>query len=105
MVNSGSETLNCTSCSAELSVPEVLQHCGASWPEHHLLYFTCPKCRDLRHIKVRDDHLAFGYLDGFPGPRFITQREVVVPGLSVRAEEYCIALALEGHGWIIDAKD
>ncbi len=98
------QTTSCTGCGTDLKITEVLDHCASSWPEHHLLYFTCPHCRQMRHVQVRDDHVSMGYLDGIPGPRFVTQSETVLPSLIVSTNEDAVELTLGDHVWIIHAK-
>lgn len=99
------QTFTCPGCSRELRIVEVLEHCDASWPEHHLLYFKCPGCRVKRHLKVRDGHLSVGHLDGLPGPRFVTSREITQPGLIVRSDRDSLEITLDEHVWVIPAKD
>ena len=79
-----------------MKITELLDHCQASWPEHHLLYFTCPHCRQMRHLKVRDDYVAIRYLDGAHGPRFVSPREMVRRTLIAPPEEEAVYLPL-GH--------
>ena len=99
------QTFACPGCSRELKISEVLEHCDASWPEHHLLYFKCPGCRMKRHLKVHDDQVSVGYLDGFPGPRFVTSRKIIQPGLTVRTDRDSIELSLDEQVWVIPAKE
>lgn len=94
----------CPACGAELKFTELLDHCGASWPEQRLLYFKCPRCLETRHVKVRDDRVAVGYLDGAPGPRFVTQKEIVHPGLTVSVKDAGIEVATDDRVWYIAAK-
>lgn len=99
------QSTSCTGCGTQLKITELLDHCEASWPEQHLLYFTCPHCRQMRHLKVRDDYVAIGYLDGAPGPRFVTHSEMVLPSLIVSTEEDAVELTLGDQTWFIRAKE
>ena len=99
------QSTSCAGCGTQLKITELLDHCDASWPEQHLLYFTCPHCRQMRHLKVRDDYVAIGYLDGAPGPRFVTQSEMVLPSLIVSTEEDAVELTLGDQTWFIRAKE
>ncbi len=104
-VMGASQSTSCTGCGTRLKITDLLDHCEASWPEHHLLYFTCPHCRKTRHLKVRDHHIAIGYLDGAPGPRFVTQSEMVLPSLMVSRDQDAMELTLGDHAWVIHAKE
>ena len=98
-------TISCPSCAVTHKVTDVLEHCATSWPEQHLLYFCCPRCRSNRHVRVLDDRLAVGYLDVTPGPRFVAQAEVAQPGLNVCLEDDGIEVSLGEQSWFIVAKD
>ncbi len=99
------QLLSCPGCGIRHTVEEVFEHCTASWPEHLLLYFDCPKCRHRRHVQVHDDCVSLGYLDGVPGPRFVAQQQVVQPGLVSSASEEGMELELLERCWFIEARE
>ncbi len=77
--------LRCPRCRAAHSVVSVLDHCTISWPN-------------------KSDRLTSGVLDGAPGPAFMPEDSVAVPGLRYGSRAGGITVLLGGRMWRVKAK-
>jgi len=97
--------LRCPRCRAAHSVVTVLDHCTISWPNQRWLLFECPACgNEDSHVEVEDGRLASGVLDGAPGPAFMPQDSVAVPGLRYSVRAGGITVLLGNRVWRVKAK-
>jgi len=76
------QTLHCQNCRLSLDVESVIAHCKPYL--FGCFRFECPKCRYPALVDLRDHQISIGNVDGFPGPSFIPEETIEVPGLEVR---------------------
>ena len=96
--------IRCRGCATPLSVAEVLEHSSASWPNQRWLWFQCPRCGSGSHVEVRSDRLAFGDLDGAPGPAFLPVATHAADGLRCRPTRGGLRISFHGQAITIPVK-
>ena len=82
-----SNQLTCPACKSNLSEEEILLNCSISWPIKNWLLLNCPNCNNNVHVKIENNLLETGELDGAPGPCFITHSMKKCEGLSITCTE------------------
>lgn len=71
------EKLLCPSCFDEVGIETILEGSTFSWPYHNWIQFKCPACQNKFHVKVSNQLIETGALDGAPGPCFFVCSRVV----------------------------
>jgi hypothetical protein len=56
---------------------------------------VCPKCDDESVLKIENEVIQFGMLDGFPAPAFHSKFSVRIPGLEYLVSETSKTLRFE----------
>lgn len=93
--------VGCGFCMGEQTVREALDACFRSGPSQSLVAFRCPTCGEVNHLLVQKDSVREGYLDGFPGPAFVTKRAILLERFRVKCMGDCIAIKNVNLSWSI----
>lgn len=85
---------SCPKCGEVLSQGEFLDSFVVSWPNQEMAWFECRKCHRGMHAHPLRDAVEFGDIDGAPGPCFICEISVPVPGLMTKFTGASITLSI-----------
>lgn len=66
----------CNHCTDEISVKAALDSAICCWPNQMWFIYRCSNCGNTNHVAIADSEVQEGYLDGAPGPCFITKSRV-----------------------------
>jgi hypothetical protein len=75
--------LLCPLCEKDIEAPGLLSGVVAAYGTQRFFATTCPRCHGSVHLRLSKGRLILGFLDGAPGPVFMEEGSIRVPGLSV----------------------
>lgn len=101
MYSYANQTLLCNRCNVPTAAYDLLRLSRSCSPVLSVLYTSCPHCQARLEVKVEQERLSVGSIDGFPGPCFIVNSTSTVAGLTVEALENGIHITHEDQDFYI----
>ncbi len=96
-------SIECLHCSESLKPEEVFS--GAINARRGMWNsFKCPYCEKVVLFVVTEKQLEIGMIDGFPGPVFKTESEILVSNLESRWGENGLKIMMGTDEWDIPYK-
>lgn len=66
----------CNHCTDEITVKNALDSAICCWPNQMWFIYRCSACDNTNNVAIASGEIQEGYLDGAPGPCFVTKRRV-----------------------------
>jgi hypothetical protein len=63
-------------CTTGISIKNALDDAICCWPNQMWFLYRCSACDTTNHIAICNGEVQEGYLDGAPGPGFMTKRRI-----------------------------
>lgn len=101
MKNVMSEYVMCNHCTTEITIKDALDDAICSWPNQMWFLYRCSGCENTNHIAIGSGEVQEGYLDGAPGPCFITKRRVALNDVKVSTSDDGIRVKSLNLSWEI----
>ncbi len=83
---SGTKIMHCNQCNTKFNIEEIIDNCNVSWPAKSWTQFQCPKCNCMKHLELQNGSIKVGYVDGAPGPCFITEERFQNSNLKIACD-------------------
>ena len=96
-----SEYLMCNHCTDEITVKAALDSAICCWLNQMWFIYRCTVCNQTNHVAIASGEVQEGYLDGAPGPCFITKRRVRLEDFKASASDDGIRVKTLNLSWDI----
>lgn len=96
-------SIECLHCNKALQPEEVFS--GATDARRGMWNgFKCPFCEKVALFVLKGKRLEIGMIDGFPGPVFEPESEILVAGLDHEWVEKGLKIKLGSNEWLVPYK-
>jgi hypothetical protein len=96
-------SINCLDCGKRLEPEQIFS--GAYDARRGMWNgFKCPYCITVSLFVLKGKRLEVGMIDGFPGPVFQSEAEMLIPNLEHRWLESGLEINLGENRWLVPRK-
>lgn len=86
-------SLQCPNCKTQISLTTLFKSSTISWPHKNWILYSCGRCNKKSHVRLEENKIEIGEIDGFPGPVFYAYCECYNPNykLNIKSDGiFCI---------------
>lgn len=96
-------SIECIHCNNRLTPEEVF---GGAIDARRGMWngFKCPHCNSVMFFVLKGKRLEIGMIDGFPGPVFEPESDILVPSLEHHWSDSGLKINMGANEWLIPYK-